>query len=133
MFFWCIDCESSDIDNDKMICKKCNSTNIAKVSGNMTIGDILSITKISKDKSFLEAMSNLYDTDIIEYNSKLAQFKSAIEQEKQNSNIPKCPTCGSTKLSKVSAMSKTGSVIMWGLFSQKIKKTWHCGNCGYEW
>ena len=133
MFFWCIDCESSDIDNDKMICKKCNSTNIAKVSGNITIGDILSITKISKDKSFLEAMSNLYDTDIIEYNSKLAQFKSAIEQEKQNSNIPKCPTCGSTKLSKVSAMSKTGSVIMWGLFSQKVKKTWHCSNCGYEW
>lgn len=132
MFFWCIDCESSDIDNDKMICKKCNSTNVAKVSGNMTIGDILSITKISKDKSFLEAMSNLYDTDIIEYNSKLAQFKSAIEQEKQKSNVPKCPTCGSTKLSKVSTMSKAGSVIMWGLFSQKVKKTWHCDNCKYE-
>ena len=46
---------------------------------------------------------------------------------------PKCPTCGSTDLSKVSTMSKAGSVFMWGLFSQKVKKTWHCNNCKYEW
>lgn len=48
-------------------------------------------------------------------------------------NMPKCPTCGSTNLSKVSTMSKAGSVFMWGLFSQKVKKTWHCNNCKYEW
>lgn len=46
---------------------------------------------------------------------------------------PKCPTCGSTNLSKVSAMSKVGSVAMFGLLSQKVKKTWHCNNCKYEW
>lgn len=48
-------------------------------------------------------------------------------------NKPRCPTCGSTNLSKVSTMSKAGSVFMWGLFSQKVKKTWHCNNCKYEW
>ena len=47
--------------------------------------------------------------------------------------IPKCPTCGSEKLSKVSTLSKAGSVFMFGLLSQKVKKTWHCDNCGYEW
>ena len=50
-----------------------------------------------------------------------------------SSNKPKCPTCGSTDLSKVSTRSKAGSVFMWGLFSQKVKKTWHCNNCKYEW
>lgn len=54
-------------------------------------------------------------------------------QLREKQNIPKCPTCGSTKLSKVSTISKAGSVALWGLFSQKVKKTWHCGNCGYEW
>ena len=47
--------------------------------------------------------------------------------------VPKCPTCGSSDLSKVSTMAKAGSVMMWGLLSQKVKKTWHCNNCKYEW
>ena len=48
-------------------------------------------------------------------------------------NVPKCPTCQSTDLKKVSTASKVGSVIIWGLLSQKVKKQWHCNNCGYEW
>lgn len=48
-------------------------------------------------------------------------------------NVPKCPTCQSTDIKKVSVTSKAGSVALWGLFSQKVKKTWHCNNCGYEW
>lgn len=48
-------------------------------------------------------------------------------------NIPKCPTCQSTDIKKVSTASKAGSVFMWGLLSQKVKKQWHCNNCGYEW
>ena len=51
----------------------------------------------------------------------------------QSTYTPKCPTCGSTDLSKVSSISKVGSVLMFGLLSQKIKKTWHCNNCKYEW
>ncbi len=50
-----------------------------------------------------------------------------------HSNKPKCPTCNSTNISKVSTMSKAGSVAMWGLLSQKVKKTFHCNNCKYEW
>lgn len=47
-------------------------------------------------------------------------------------NQPKCPTCSSTNLKKISGLSKAGSVVMWGLLSQKVKKTYHCNNCGYE-
>ena len=56
----------------------------------------------------------------------LKQQESSKPKEKDNK--PKCPTCGSTNLSNVSTMSKAGSVFMWELFSQKVKKTWHCNN-----
>lgn len=46
---------------------------------------------------------------------------------------PKCPTCGSTDLRKVSVGAKAVSVGLFGIFSQKVKKTWHCNSCGYEW
>lgn len=48
-------------------------------------------------------------------------------------NIPKCPTCSSTNIKKVSGTSKAFSVAMFGLLSQKVKKQFHCNNCGYEW
>ena len=48
-------------------------------------------------------------------------------------NKPKCPTCSSTNISKISTMSKAGSVAMFGLLSQKVKKQFHCNNCSYEW
>lgn len=57
-----------------------------------------------------------------------------VEQKKiKQSNTPKCPTCSSTNIKKVSGTSKAVSVAMFGLLSQKVKKTFHCNNCGYEW
>ena len=94
------------------------------------------LNKVSLEPSFMESMNDLKEKDPIEFQLKLAQFKATTVQQEsatQQQNVPKCPTCGSTNLSKVSTMSKAGSVFMWGLLSQKVKKTWHCGNCGYEW
>lgn len=48
-------------------------------------------------------------------------------------NVPRCLTCQSTNIQKISALSKAGSVALWGILSQKVKKQWHCNNCGYEW
>lgn len=48
-------------------------------------------------------------------------------------NIPKCPTCQSANIKKISNISKAGSVALWGIFSQKVKKQWHCNDCGSEW
>lgn len=56
------------------------------------------------------------------------------EEPKQTEKyIPKCPTCGSADIKKISAASKAGSAFMWGLFSRKVHKQWHCNNCGSEW
>lgn len=53
--------------------------------------------------------------------------------EKDFKNIPKCPTCSSTNIKKISATSKVASVAMWGLLSRKVHKQWHCNVCGSEW
>ena len=107
------------------------------VKKSMTCEEFKILRKVSLEPSFMESMNDLKEKDPIEFQLKLAQFKSTTVQQEsikpQKQNVPKCPTCGSTKLSKVSTMSKAGSVIMWGLFSQKVKKTWHCDNCKYEW
>lgn len=50
-----------------------------------------------------------------------------------NVSKPKCPTCQSVNIQKISTMTKVGSVALWGIFSQKIKKQWHCNSCGSEW
>lgn len=46
-------------------------------------------------------------------------------------NIPKCPTCGSTNLSKITATQKVGKAALFGLFAVgDMSKTWKCNNCG---
>ncbi len=47
--------------------------------------------------------------------------------------IPKCPTCGSTNIQLISAASRFGSAVIFGLASSKIGKTMECKNCGYKW
>lgn len=107
------------------------------VKSKLTSEEFHCIEQISSNLKFVQSMEQLKEKDPIEFQLKLAQFKSTTVQQEsikpQKQNIPKCPTCGSTKLSKISTMSKAGSVIMWGLFSQKVKKTWHCNVCKYEW
>ena len=91
----------------------------------------------NEETSFMQAMNDLKERDIIEYNLKLSQFKTQVEQQQsnklQNDNTPKCPTCNSTNIKKISGLSKAGSVAMWGLLSRKVHKQWHCNQCGSEW
>lgn len=56
---------------------------------------------------------------------------NAVAREWQNK--PKCPTCSSTNLKKITATSKVMNTVMFGIFGTKRHKTFHCNNCGYEW
>ena len=47
-------------------------------------------------------------------------------------NAVTCPYCSSTNTKKISGISKAGSVAMFGIFSQKVKKQWHCNGCGSD-
>lgn len=55
------------------------------------------------------------------------------QQKQSQSNIPKCPTCGSTNISKIGFGERMLSVGTFGLLSKKMNKTFKCKNCGYTW
>lgn len=64
------------------------------------------------------------------------QWSNDLQQRtkmRMEQNRPHCPTCHSANVHKISGLSKAGSVAVWGIFSQKVKKQFHCDNCGYEW
>lgn len=48
-------------------------------------------------------------------------------------NTPKCPTCGSTNIKKISSTTKVTNTVLFGIFGNKRKKQFHCESCGYEW
>ena len=108
-----------------------NNCNGHFIETSLSYDDFWLLCDISDDNDFLQAMIDLKEKDPIEYQLKMSQFKTQVQQ--QESNTPKCPTCNSTNLKKISGLSKAGSVAVWGLLSQKVKKTYHCNSCGYEW
>lgn len=134
------------------VCKNCGYTHNGNVmpdyncpicqSKNYIPEDEYVIQKVSNNPDFLKAMRELKEKDIIEYELKMSQFRNQIEQKSSNtsniqsthkqSNQPTCPFCKSSNVKKISGSSKAVSVALWGLFSQKVKKQWHCNNCGSD-
>ena len=56
-----------------------------------------------------------------------------LECELEHPNIPKCPTCGSTNIHKISTTRKVAGAIGFGLLSRTAKSQFECKNCGYKW
>lgn len=110
---------------------------------NITEDDVRILFMASNgNRQLLEAMIDLHDKDIIEYELKMSQFRDQVEQQKsiqntqstvKQSNTPKCPTCGSTNIQKISASAKLGGAMMFGIFSKTAKSQWKCRNCGSKW
>ncbi len=47
---------------------------------------------------------------------------------------PKCPTCGSPDIEKISVANKAKNVLLWGVFSLgRVSKTFRCQHCDYVW
>lgn len=89
-----------------------------------------------EEAEFLKRYScNKFNQDI--YNDRRTIIKTKKhehkQQEAQQTNIPKCPTCGSTNISKIGTSERVASVIGLGLLSKKINKSFKCNNCKYTW
>ena len=90
------------------------------------------------DRQFLEAMIELKKNDPIEYQLKISQFKANLGQQESSTkkveeDKPKCPTCGSTNIEKISLGKKAVGGALFGLFSSNVRKSMHCKSCGYKW
>ena len=67
-------------------------------------------------------------------NIQSAQCLSYIQKNQQtDQNKPKCPTCNSTNIQKISATSKVVGASLFGLFSKNATSQFKCNNCGYKW
>lgn len=55
------------------------------------------------------------------------------EEKKEQTNLPKCPTCSSTNIEKISSFDKAAGAVMFGLFSKTARSQFKCRNCGYKW
>lgn len=132
----CMQC-GEVLNKDETQCRYCHSNNIDEFKSSATMGDYFIIRKISNDPIFIKTMLELHDTDIIEYNLKLSQFKTQLEQQgsngKQNNTIPWCPHCHSADIQKISGLERAGSIAILGIFSKKINKSFKCKQCGYTW
>jgi len=53
---------------------------------------------------------------------------------KSTTAIPRCPTCQSGNIEKISIVSKAGSVALVGALAiGKVSKTFKCNSCEYQW
>ena len=103
---------------------------------NLSVDDYLIIRNVSNyNRQLLDAMINLHDKDIIEYELKMSQFRNQANQQKQqkvaqqqeNSKV-KCPKCGS---SDIGVTNRGYSLLTGFIGSCKAMNT--CKNCGHKW
>lgn len=106
-------------------CKHCNSTNISELNSSATLGDYFVICKISKDPNFIKAMMELHDTNIIDYNLKMSQFRQQVQQD---INKVHCPKCNCTDI----GVANRGYSLLTG-FIGSGKSMNVCKRCGYKW
>lgn len=64
---------------------------------------------------------------------KLDEFYANMSKLSPNPNVPKCPTCGSTNISKISNLRRGIHGATFGLFSKTARSQFECKNCGYKW
>ncbi len=81
----------------------------------------------------IKQLVELTGCDLFTAKNIVLKYHPTKKEEQIESNIPKCPTCGSTNIEKISATKKAFGGVMFGVFSSDIRNSMHCKNCGYKW
>lgn len=76
-------------------------------------------------KSMKEKDKELLEADL--------QFKARQNAKKAAADTLHCPTCGSTNIKKLDVVDRAVSVGFFGIFSNKINKSFKCKDCGCTW
>ena len=152
MLMYCKKCGRVINNSDK--CDVCNSTTYKVPEKFWLDGIDFLISNDSKkilieecvksSPEFDEQLFNSRDEILAKENAKYDQtmkIGNAIRQganpktvfQTGGQNIPKCPTCGSSNIKKISTASKIAGATMFGLFRRTAKSQFKCENCGYKW
>lgn len=126
---------SAYINKEEQTCQYCGCNLLPM---NIDVFEFGTIVDISGDPSFIEAMDDLKQKDPIEFQLKMSQFKTQLQQQEsskqtEEANQPHCPTCGSTDIQKISGTKRWLSTGLFGLASSDIGKSMCCKKCGYKW
>lgn len=130
MLIKCIECGKEISDKSKS-CPHCGCPTI------------VSIRELEKESQIAENQDKLFykcplckkefkegvlRCDVCKYTSIILPVHNTKEL-----NIPKCPTCGSTNIRRISGSKKAASIIGFGILSSNLGKTYECLNCKHKW
>lgn len=116
-------------------CKACNNSKIIDLE--ISTQEWFKLTSTQKEtiiKNKLSLSDETYELiqEAWRNNKKNIQPMSRPMKTNLQQNIPKCPTCGSTNIEKISTTSKSIGFATVGVFSSNFGKSMHCKNCGYK-
>lgn len=117
--YYCPKC--LDVSNHKCICTYCKTEMRESIFG--TTNEIFNYTKNHPELKTTPAFDYSVYNKRINYVPPLSPF----------SNVPKCPTCQSTNIHRISSGERAVSIIGLGIFSKKINKSFKCNGCGCTW
>ena len=128
----CPNCKSEYLfkQNEKPY-KVCSHCHVELIHTNITAEEMFLIERTSKDREFINAMIELKKNDIIEYQTRISQFRSQAKADGcYNKPKPKvcCPRCGSESI----ATGQRGYSLLTG-FLGSGKTVNRSANCGYKW
>lgn len=116
---------------------KCYFCKNELVDTNITKDEFNILYRISSDNSFLEAMIDLKEKDPIEFQLKISQFKTQLQQQEQlkqtieessSSKKLTCPKCGSTNIQT----TNRGFSLVTGFIGSGSPRN-VCQQCGFKW
>lgn len=128
-----------DIDKTPTICSDCNSE---LIDTNISYNEYKSLIKSKRCKQCKRKYPKMFikcpkcKTQLVKLSTEnkndIKQMQNIVTQNSQQ-NVPKCPTCGSTNVNKISTAKKAAGFVAVGVFSSNFGKTMECKNCGYKW
>jgi len=121
---------------DFKIQSRCLYCNIDTIKTDISLQEAMKMT----DKQEEELINHYIKTLIKDtYDPKIREDREAIDKAEAarlrpvQKPRPKCPTCQSTNISKIGILDTAASITLWGIFSNKINKSFECKDCGYTW
>lgn len=123
----------------ELLCEKCGSTIFVKEGIEVKFDRVNSdYCKLKDGIQITCCCGNFSDTDLIAredlpHTASDTRLLAGYTPKGIQQNVPKCPTCSSTNITRISTASKVINAGVFGLLGNKRKKTFHCNNCRYEW